>query len=41
MNSLMRLIPAPEVGVKERAPIQPAPSAMPAAASSSSAWMIM
>ena len=35
----MSEIPGPEVAVKARAPAQPAPMAMPTAASSSSAWM--
>ncbi len=31
-------MPGPEVAVMDRAPAQPAPSAMPTEASSSSAW---
>ncbi len=38
MNSLMSEMPGPLVAVNARAPIQPAPMTMPAAASSSSAW---
>src|ERR1700748_1143804 len=34
----MSEMPGPEVAVIERAPAQPAPSTMPTAASSSSAW---
>src|SRR6185312_11408464 len=37
MNSAMSEIPGPEVEVMDRAPAQPAPNTMPAAASSSSA----
>ena len=33
-------MPGPLVGVKERAPFQPAPSTIPIAASSSSAWIM-
>ena len=40
MNSLMSEMPGPLVGVKARAPIQEAPMTMPAAASSSSAWIM-
>ena len=40
MNSLINEMPGPEVGVKPRAPTQLAPTTIPAAASSSSAWMI-
>lgn len=40
MNSLISEMPGPEVGVKARAPFQPAPIAMPIEASSSSAWMM-
>src|SRR6476619_6073979 len=39
MNSLISEMPGPAVDVKERAPHHPAPMTMPAAASSSSAWM--
>src|SRR5437773_1650733 len=39
MNSLISEIPGPAVEVNARAPAQPAPITMPAAASSSSAWM--
>src|SRR6185295_17003620 len=39
MNSLISEMPGPDVVVIERAPAQPAPIAMPTAASSSSAWM--
>jgi hypothetical protein len=40
MNSFMREIPGPAVGVNARAPAHPAPITMPMAASSSSAWRI-
>ncbi len=40
MNSVISEMPGPEVAVKERAPFQPAPMAMPIDASSSSPWMI-
>src|SRR5690242_11121955 len=39
MNSLISEMPGPAVDVNERAPHQPAPMTIPAAASSSSAWM--
>src|SRR5262245_45930072 len=39
MNSLINEIPGPAVDVNERAPAHPAPITMPAAASSSSAWI--
>src|ERR1043165_4450781 len=39
MNSLISEIPGPAVDVNARAPAQPAPITIPAAASSSSAWM--
>src|SRR3954453_12984663 len=39
MNSLMSEIPGPAVEVKDRAPAHPAPITIPAAASSSSAWI--
>ena len=38
MNSCISEMPGPAVFVNERAPAQPAPMAMPAAESSSSAW---
>ena len=40
MNSAISEMPGPEVAVIDRAPAQPAPSAMPIDASSSSAWTI-
>ena len=39
MNSLISEMPGPLVAVKARAPFQLAPSTMPIAASSSSAWI--
>ena len=39
MNSLISEMPGPAVDVNERAPAHPAPITMPAAASSSSAWI--
>ena len=39
-NSLISEMPGPLVGVNARAPFQLAPSTMPIAASSSSAWMM-
>src|SRR5215470_17626088 len=39
MNSLISEMPGPAVDVNERAPAQPAPITMPAAANSSSAWI--
>ena len=39
-NSFISEMPGPLVGVNARAPFQLAPSTMPMAASSSSAWMM-
>src|SRR5690348_13452537 len=39
MNSLISEMPGPAVDVNDRAPAQPAPITIPAAASSSSAWI--
>jgi hypothetical protein len=40
MNSLISEMPGPAVDVNARAPAHPAPMTTPAAASSSSAWMM-
>src|ERR1043166_7314004 len=40
MNSLISEMPGPAVDVNDRAPAHDAPSTMPAAANSSSAWMM-
>ena len=39
MNSFIREMPGPLVGVNDLAPFHPAPNAIPIAANSSSAWI--